>query len=142
MGFEDRDRVAEEPQIARRRETRGAAADDRDPLPGRFAGLEEVDTALHHVVDGVALQIADANRRVILLIDARALAEFFGRADPRATRAHRIGLEDDARAAFEVSGRDLSDERRDVDVRRTRPHAGRVVAIQAAVRFEPDFKVG
>src|SRR5262245_6545863 len=66
---------------------------------------------------------------------AGALAELLHRTDARARGAQRIGLHDHARRPVLVPGCDLLDEVRDLNMRGTGLHAGRVEAEEAAVRF-------
>src|SRR5581483_9932920 len=117
-------------------------ADDGHAFAGVGAGLEELHVARGDVIERVALQIADADRRIARrVIDARAFAKFFGRTDARAARAHGIGVHDRRGAALDVAGRDFLNERGHVDVRRARVHARRIVAIQTAIRLERNLNL-
>src|SRR5690606_34173718 len=83
---------------------------------------------------GVALQPADLHRLAFRrLAHASLLAQRLGRADAGAHAAEDVLVEDGARRAERIAGRDLADEQRDVDRGRARLHARRVVAEIAAV---------
>src|SRR5581483_10766708 len=123
-------------QLARRGEPRRPRTHDRDPFPGRLAGAEQRRARADRPVRRVALQVADANRPLVGVVDAGAFAELFGRADARAARADGIRLHDRARAAEQIAGRDAPDEARYVDPGRTRARARRVVAVEAAIRLD------
>ena len=75
----------------------------------------------------------DRDRPLLLVVQhAGALAEHLDRAHARAGVAEHVRFQDRPRGAAQVAGRDLADERRDVDLGRARPDAGRVVAVEAA----------
>ena len=115
----------------------GPAPTTATRLPRRRGAREGVLAALHQMVGGVALQLADLHRLVLgEVADAGLLAERLDRADAGAHAAHDVGLEDGLAGAGRIVGLDLADEERDVDVRRAGLHAGRVEAEIAAVGLD------
>ncbi len=85
---------------------------------------------------GEALQVADLDGLVVVAMqDAGAFTEYLHRADAGATDGEDVGGEDGFGGAAEVSGRDLFDEARDVDVSRTGRGTGGIEAVEAAVRL-------
>ena len=106
-------------------------------LPVGAARRNGLLAALHQIIGGVALQLADLDRLVLgEVADAGLLAERLDRADAGADAAHDVGLEDGLAGAAGIVGLDLADEERDVDVRRAGLHAGRVEAEIAAVGLD------
>ena len=116
----------------------GRAGADHGDLPaGRLGTLVELLALLHRDVGGVALQPADLHRLALGdLAHADLLAQRLGRADARAHAAQDVLVEDGLGRAQRIAGGNLADEQRDVDRRRARVHAGRVVAEIAAVGFD------
>src|SRR3546814_14669184 len=89
------------------------------------------------MIGRVSLQKSDRDRLAVLgVAHAGALAEDFGRADPRAGAAENILFVDAQGRAGGIAGGDLADEAGDVDAGRAGLDAGRVVAEIAAVRFD------
>jgi hypothetical protein len=90
------------------------------------------------IVEGVALQQADAHRLALAVVVAHAgaFAQDLGRAHARATAAKDILLEDAVGGAVDVLVVDVADEAGHVDAGGAGVHAGRVVAVQAAGRFD------
>ena len=86
----DRHRVPIHAQIARSGKACRSTADDRNLLAGWRAGRKELFAAALQRIDRIALQIADADRRVVLRIHARTFAKLARRANPRATCTHRV----------------------------------------------------
>ena len=67
--------------------------------------------------------------------DAGAFAEYVDGADARATGAEDVGVEDAEGGAAQVAGGDALDEAGDIDVCGAGGGAGRVEAVEAAVRL-------
>src|SRR5438045_9485104 len=124
-------------ELARTGESRWACAYDGDGVPGRHTGLEQLELVLQHVVGRVALQQGDLDRLFVSIVqDAGAFTQHFYRARARAGMTERIGLEDHAGGAAQITGRNFLDEYRDVDVCRTGNSAGGVMTEEPLVRFE------
>ena len=84
----------------------------------------------------MALQAANLDRLfVIAMHHAGAFAEHGNRADAGAARPENIGVEDGHRGAAQISRGDLLDKAGNVNVGRAGGGAGRVEAVQAAVRL-------
>src|SRR5208283_3529100 len=89
-------------------------------------------------VGRVALQEADHDRLAFGgLAHAGLLAQGLGRADTRANAAHDVGVKNGPRRPVSVAGRDLPDEKRNVDRSGTGLLAGRIEAEVAALRLDP-----
>src|SRR2546426_1116434 len=98
-------------------EAGGSRADQGHAPPVGLSRLQDADAPVQHVVRGHALQGADHDRPLVLLVeDAGALAEGLHGADPGAGMAEDVGLEDGPGRAPEVAGDDLLDEGRNVDL--------------------------
>ena len=81
--------------------------------------MKKMDIFIENVIHGVALEPADFDRLLLFLVHhAGAFAKNFGGAHTSATVAQDIGLEDYARGATQIIGRDLLDECGNVNVRR------------------------
>ena len=137
MGVVDGDPDAGLAQLRGTREAGGPGADDRGAGVRLLARREERATCRGVRLHGVPLQATDGDRAVQGRPDAGALAQALDRAG-RATRAaQRVGREDRPRAALQVAGCDLADERGDVDPGRTGARARGFVAVEAALRLRP-----
>src|SRR5207237_7452452 len=102
--FEHRDRMAPASQLARTGESRWACADNGDGLPGRRTRLEQLELVLQHVVGRVALQQGDLDRLFVPIVqDAGAFTQHFYRTRARAGMTERIGLEDHAGGAAQIT---------------------------------------
>ena len=127
--------MAGEREPMRARKPRRSRADDCDMASRIRCALEERLAARHRPVGGVTLQRADRDRLVVLMIaHAGAFAKNLGRADARAHAAQRIRRKNIDRRALQIAIADLADEAWNIDRRRARLHARRVVAIVAAAR--------
>ena len=94
--------------------------------------------ALH---SAISRRLSSSGRSVMSsMLDAGALAQLVGRANPGTAGAHRIRHHDRARAADQIAGGDAPDKARNVNRGWARACAGRVVAVQTAVRFDPDVE--
>src|SRR5262249_13207682 len=83
----------------------------------------------------VALQCADRDGlRVLVIAHACAFAKNLRRTDARAHAAQRICGQYVGRGALQVAVADLADEAGNIDLRGTRLHAWRVVAVVTAAR--------
>ena len=127
----DRNLVAHEGQIVGRRQSAGAAADNRHGFPGGLGGL-----GLGHVpglVHGVALQPPDVQRVVHHVPPAAGLAGVL--ADIGAGRGEGIVLADEAHRVLAAALADEGDVARDIHPGGAQRHAGHGVlkAPQAAV---------
>eukprot|EP00659_Diplonema_papillatum_P004142 gene4141-biopygen4076 len=136
-GFENHHVMAVQGAAMGAGQTRRPGADHRDALAGGRGALERVFAEVR-VVHRVTLQQADQHRGAFLGIVAHAglLAEDFRRADPGATAAEDIRRENLLRGALDVLRVDIADERRDIDLAGARVDARRVVAVEAARRFQ------
>ena len=90
-------------------------------------------------VHGVALQPTDADGFVLAAQHASAFAELLHRADPGTSGTQQIGLQDGAGRAHQVTGSNLLDEARDVDMRGAGVRTRSVVTEEAAVSFDGCF---
>src|SRR5947209_17281663 len=61
FGIENHGAVSKPSQLRRTRQARWTSADQRNAMSIRFARLEDLNLAVEHVVDGVALQPSDLN---------------------------------------------------------------------------------
>ena len=61
FGIEDHGAVSKPSQFRGARQARRTGADERNAMSIRFASLEDVNLAVEHVVDGIALQPSDLN---------------------------------------------------------------------------------
>ena len=87
-------------------------------------------------IHGVTLQQRDLDRLAILAMQhACAFAEHVHRADARTTGAQNICVENAQGRAAQIAGGDALDEAGHIDVRRTGGRAGRVEAVEAAIRL-------
>jgi hypothetical protein len=117
-------------------EARRTAAHETDALAGVCSGLEEPPALGKGVIGREALELADLDwGHVHLVVDAVADAQDLDRTHARAAHSEDVRVEDGAGRSFDVVGRDLPDELRNVDVGRARLHARRVGAKQAAIGF-------
>ena len=83
--------------------------------------MKKMDMVIENVIHGVALEPADFDRLLFLLVHyAGTFTENFGRANAPAAMSQNIGLEDYARGATQIIGRDLLDECGNVNACRTR----------------------
>ena len=115
--LEDRHRVAELREIARRREARRARADDRDLLGPARDGLHGPVRRVRALpVRDEALEPADRDRLLLAQDHAVQLALVLDRADAAADRREEVPPPDRARGALEVAQRDAADELADRDV--------------------------
>ncbi len=129
--------MAKAPQLARARQARRARTDDGDGPSGWHTGLEQLEIVLEDMIRRVALQQRDLDRRFVPVIQhAGSLTQHLYRTRARAGVAEGIRLEDHARRAAQIAGRNFLDEGRDVDVCRAGDGAGGVVTEEAFVRFE------
>ena len=96
-------------------------------------------SAVVDVIRRIPLQAADRDRLVLAPEHAGAFAQFLNGTNAGAGGAQQIRFEDRSRGAYQIAGRDLLDEARNVDVGGTGVRAGRVVAVQAPVRFDESF---
>src|SRR6266511_2067010 len=115
-------------------EAGGAGAADRDLAELLREARGRGGLRLRVVADE-ALEAADADRLDLLADHALRLALRFLRADAAADRGEGVRLLDDLESAVEVADRDVLDERRDVDRHRAAGHAGRLRALDAALRL-------
>src|SRR4029079_16470137 len=85
------------------------AANHRDAFAGLIESwLENRDAVLINMIRRVALEPADLDRVAIAIEHhAGALAQHFGRANPRAARAKDVGREDGPGCAGKIAGHDL-----------------------------------
>ena len=70
--FKERHRMAEAREFTCRRQTRRTRTHDGDALAGCRSRNEELAIVGHEPIDGITLQVADADRRCIRGVDARA----------------------------------------------------------------------
>ena len=120
-------------QLVRARESGRSRPDDGDAPARRGAGRIEPEARFRGAVAGKPLQAADLDRRFQqCVIDTRAFAQDVRRTDTGAGAPEDIGVEDRPRRADRIAMQYLTNEPGNVDARGTRPHAGRVVAIQAS----------
>src|SRR6266511_807910 len=115
-------------------EAGGAGAADRDLAELLREARGRGGLRLRVVADE-ALEAADADRLDLLADHALRLALRLLRADAAADRGEGVRLLDDLERAVEVADRDVLDERRDVDRHRAARHAGRLRALDAALRL-------
>ena len=87
-GLDDRDGVAEAPQVVGRRQSRRSGADDQHALAGLGFGRRESPAVLERLVAEKALDRVDADRLVELAAVARGLARVI--ADAAHDRGQRI----------------------------------------------------
>jgi hypothetical protein len=130
--------VSVERQVTGRRERRRPGADEGDALAGGRLSIarEQIGIARERGLRRIALQAADLNRRAPpVVVDAITDAEDLDGADARARVAEEVLGEDRPRCPLDVVGRDLVDERRDVDPGRARLDARRVGAVDAPRRL-------
>ena len=107
-------------------------------LPVAGSALEWLPARGEQRVGGVALQQTDLDRLAFgVLAHAGFLAQGLGGADAGAHAAHDVGGEDCFGRADAVAGRDLADEKRNVDGGGTGLLARRVEAEIAAVGLDP-----
>src|SRR6185369_9432619 len=104
--------MAELRQLRRATHPGRPAANHRDALSGFLESwLENRDAVLINMIRRVALEPADLDRVAVAIEHhARALAQHFGRANPRAARAQDVGREDGPGCAGKIAGHDLLDE--------------------------------
>src|SRR5271168_5346451 len=114
----------------------------RDPPPG-WSGTNEwrdprlLIRPLHQPIGRMALQRADLDWFVLLRgMHAGPLSQLFGRANPGATAAKNVRLQDGPRRSEQISRGDLANERGYVDPGRASLNAGCVMAEVAAIGFD------
>ena len=136
--FENGHAVASLDHVACKRQSAGAAADDRDLLA---VGLRALDLLFHTVValpvGGKALKVADGDGLVFhLQVDALALALFLLWAYASADGGQRTGFLESCRGLSKLAALDILDEFGDVDVDGTSGDALGVCAVEAACCLE------
>ena len=121
----------------RRRATRARSRCRRRVFPFGAPGVKQLNVAVEHVIDGVALQPADLNRLLALFVHhAGAFAKHFGGAHAPAAFAQNIRGKNHARGAAQIAGRNFLDERGNVDMRGAGNRARRVEAVKAPRGFD------
>src|SRR6267378_3840744 len=105
--------------------------DQRHALSIGRTRLKKLCARSNDRVHGIALQSADIHRPAALLVeDARPFAEHRSRAGPGTTLPQDVRAQNGPGRAAQVAGRNLPDELRHVDLRRTGLDAGRIMAEQ------------
>ena len=131
-------------QAYRAGQTRRAGADHRDALTGGRRAVQQVcQRAVHHRIHRMALQAPDLDRLALLGgANASLFAQFFGRADPGAGAAQRVGLQNRPCSTAQVVVGDASDEAGHINAGRAGGHAGCVEAVQAAFGLDQCLATG
>jgi hypothetical protein len=84
-----------------------------------------------------SLKTSDRDRRFVQTVEhAGSFAQHFDRANTGTGKAQYVGIEDSARRTIQISGSNLFDEPRHVDMRGTRCRAGCIVAVKAPPGFQ------
>ena len=128
-GFEDRDRIAHQREIVRRRESNRAAAHHRNfvrkfVLPASFVDVDRTLRLRPVLLGQKALQRANRNRPVDFAAAASRLARM--RTDSSANAGQRIRIARQAISLFKSSLGNQADVASGIGMRRTRHHAGEV----------------
>ena len=129
-------------QGVRTGQTRRARADHRNALAcGRSTGEQLGLVAVHHRIDGMALQAANGDGLALLgsiprMVHAHLLAQHLGRADTGTHAAQRVGFQNSACRTPQVAIGNAFDEAGHVNVGRASLLARRIKAVQTALSLQ------